>query len=82
MVDYDFNGGQVLNFRCCLADWGTAANYHHGGTPIYAGPRAYQVDYKDLFSFGRLVLELFLKQEGNMNNLLIFGKFELLDVHN
>ena len=69
MVDYDFNEGSVSNFRCVLADWGTANYRHAGGTPMYAGPRTYEFGYKDFFSFGRLALELFLEPRGNINNL-------------
>ena len=70
LVDYDYNGAWVSNFRCNLADWGTAGD-HRGGTPMYAGPRTYKNLHKDLFSFGRLALELFLEPQGKMNNFLI-----------
>ena len=60
-MDYDYNGGVVSNFRCILADWGTFGVHHPGGTPIYAGPNTYETGWKDLFSFGRLALELFEK---------------------
>ena len=62
-MDYDFDGTTVSNFECYLADWGTA-DFHFGGTPMYAGPRTYARAYKDLFSFARLALELFLEHEG------------------
>ena len=39
---------------------------------MYAGPRTYEVDRKDLFSFGRLAMELLLKQEGKMNTFRNF----------
>ena len=61
LVDYDEQGGVVSNFQCILADWGTAGEYHFGGTPMYAGPNTYQDNNKDLFSFGRLALEFFEK---------------------
>ena len=64
LVDYEFHGGTVTNFRCYLADWGTSGFYHRGGTPMYAGPRTYESNRKDLFLFGRLALELFLEHEG------------------
>ena len=67
LVDYNFKDGKVSKFECYLADWGTAGN-HKGGTPMYAGPRTYKTYNKDLFSFGRLTLELFLLPEGNTNN--------------
>ena len=66
MVDYDVNVGEdyfetVSNFSCILADWGTAGGHHSGGTPLYAGPRTWTFEYKDIFSFSRLALELFEK---------------------
>ena len=64
LVDYDLNGAVVSNFACILADWGTAGDKHFGGTPLYAGPNTYEFASKDLFSFGRLSLELFLGREG------------------
>ena len=66
LVDYDFNGATVSSFKCCLSDWGTAG-LHYGGTPMYAGPRTYRRSSKDLFSFARLALELFLEPEGIVN---------------
>ena len=68
LVDYDESGGTVTNFRCVLGDWGTAnvllgVNYF-GGTPVYAGPRSFKSNNKDLFTYGRLALELFLEQQG------------------
>ena len=62
MVDYEFNRGSVSKFKCVLADWGTVQN--HGGTPMYAGPRTYENEYKDFFSFGRLALELLIEPKG------------------
>ena len=65
LVDYTENSsGNVSAFECHLADWGTAGDKHPGGTPMYAGPRSYEGEAKDLFSFGRLVLELFLLPQG------------------
>ena len=61
LVDYDECAGVVSNFRCILADWGTSGTIHFGGTPMYAGPNTYDVANKDLFTFGRLALELFEK---------------------
>ena len=71
-MDYDDYTGSVSNFRCHLADWGTAGDYHPGGTPIYAGPRTYEMVGKDLFSFGRMALELFLEPKGLVNTILDF----------
>ena len=67
LVDYDNNGGVVSNFSSILADWGAAGPYHHGGTPLYAGPRTYEDDFKDIFTFGRLALELFEKGTSQSN---------------
>ena len=64
LVDYDDQGGKISNFKCYLADWGTAGGTHLGGTPVYAGPRTYETRNKDLFSFCRLALELFLEKKG------------------
>ena len=68
LVDYIETAGTVTNFRCVLADWGTARFDNgvgfYGGTPVYAGPRSFEGNYKDVFSFGRLALELFLSQQG------------------
>ena len=69
LVDYDFDGTEVTNFRCCLADWGTSYQ-HFGGTPMYAGPRTYEADNIDFFSFARLALELFLRHEGKWTTFL------------
>ena len=46
-----------------MGDWGTAGTHHKGGTPMYAGPRTYEENLKDLFSFARLTLELFLEPQ-------------------
>ena len=64
MVDYEDIGGRASNFKCVLGDYGTAGHTHFGGTPVYAGPNTYGIKNKDLFSFGRLALELFLEQTG------------------
>ena len=63
----------MTDFRCVLADWGTANmaidfKSFEGGTPVYAGPRSFNSQHKDLFSFGRLALELFLSQQGKSSN--------------
>ena len=68
LVDYRYYIGKVFNFKCYLADWGSAGVYP-GGTPMYAGPRTYEAHTKDLFSFARLALELFLQPEGIMKTL-------------
>ena len=60
--------GETINeetFEMVVADWGTSwvGNYQrenrfYGGTPVYAGPRTFERANKDMFSFGRLALEL------------------------
>ena len=62
-----------------LGDWGSAG--YPGGTPMYAGPRTYEYSSKDLFSFGRLALELFLEPQGKMNTrtILRIEKLEPVD---
>ena len=62
----------MTDFRCVLADWGTAyfGNAFFGGTPVFAGPRSFEGDNKDLFSIGRLALDLFLSQQGNSKKFL------------
>ena len=63
-----------------LGDWGTAhvqlgkevglnsEDKFFGGTPGYAGPRCFMKYNKDIFSFCRLALELFI--EGPSQKLL------------
>ena len=75
MVDYDYNGRQVTNFKMVVGDWGSAYNGNFlggrffGGTPVYAGPRAFAVSDKDLFSFGRIAMELFTDKSGTESKL-------------
>ena len=68
LVDYEVTDGKVTNFDCVLSDWGAGCAdmiMFNGGTPGYAGPNSFRGTYeKDLFSFGRLAVELFLKSEG------------------
>ena len=75
MVDYDYNGNNVTNFKMVVADWGSAevgddGGLFFGGTPVYAGPMSFGGDYeelvydKDSFSFGRLAMELFMDKSG------------------
>ena len=53
-----------------VADWGSAfvgvnGGRFFGGTPVYAGPRTFNAyTDKDLFSFGRLAMELFMDKSG------------------
>ena len=88
LVDYRVVNGEVTEFKCVLGDWGTAYMYEGsssykfmGGTPAYAGPRSFQFYHKDIFSFGRLALELFLKKEGP-GQTSFFSNFALLTDQN
>ena len=53
-----------------VGDWGSAqvgygVGQFFGGTPVYAGPRTFHAGHnKDLFSFGRLAMELMLNKSG------------------
>ena len=53
-----------------VGDWGSAhvgydGGSFFGGTPVYAGPRTFDtLVNKDLFSFGRLAMELMLDKSG------------------
>ena len=74
MVDYDYNGGNVTKFKIVIADWGSAfvgrySGVFLGGTPVYAGPRTFDSLDKDLFSFGRLAVELMMKKSGKESKL-------------
>ena len=63
---------KVTNFKMVVADWGSAGargfGAFLGGTPVYAGPQTFRESYthgnKDLFSFGRLAMELFMDKSG------------------
>ena len=82
MVDYEINGDNVTNFKMVVADWGSAyvggyGDYYggefHGGTRVYAGPWSFDRFNKDLFSFGRLAMELFMDKTGTEVRLPFFG---------
>ena len=75
LVDYDLNEGVVSNFSSILADWGTAGGDHNGGTPLYAGPRTYEQQFKDIFTFARLALELFEKGKSQQLLKVLFINF-------
>ena len=51
-----------------VADWGSASfeegGSFLGGTPVYAGPRTFEDLNKDLFSFGRMAMELIMDKSG------------------
>ena len=70
MVDYDIVNGYLTNFKMVVADWGSARVDIHGGvflggTPVYAGPKTFvDITSKDLFSFGRLAMELMMDKSG------------------
>ena len=68
MVDYEINGDNVTNFKMVVADWGSAevgpGGAFFGGTPVYAGPKTFNQTNKDLFSFGRLAMELCMDKSG------------------
>ena len=80
MVDYEINGNNVTNFKMVVADWGSACGKikngerlfggkFFGGTPVYAGPETFKQSAKDLFSFGRLAMELFMDKSGKESKL-------------
>ena len=61
-----------------VADWGSAfvgdgGGKFLGGTPVYAGPRTFIAFKKDLFSLGRIAMELLLDKKGTESKLN-FGK--------
>ena len=69
MVDYVYVGDKVIDFKLVVADWGSAdtqsGGEFFGGTPVYAGPKTFNVNsYKDLFSFGRMAMELCMDKTG------------------
>ena len=69
LVDYEYDGTKVIDFEMVVADWGSAVigedgGQFFGGTPVYAGPQTYKCFDKDLFSFGRMAMELFADKAG------------------
>ena len=69
LVSYEIDDEEVVNFEMVVADWGSAkiepdGGHFFGGTPVYAGPNAFTSDYKDLFSFGRMTMELMMDKSG------------------
>ena len=76
MVDYEINGGKVTNFKMVVADWGSAnfrftGQEFFGGTPVYSGPLIYNHRCKDMFSFGRLAMELMMDKSGTESKIQI-----------
>ena len=69
LVSYELVGDKVIDFKMVVADWGSAkigdgGERFLGGTPVYAGPKTFDDTYKDLFSFGRMAMELFMDKSG------------------
>ena len=58
----------VYGFEMVIADWGSAdtgtGGKFFGGTPVYAGPGTFNEWSKDLFSFGRIAMELLMEKSG------------------
>ena len=57
-----------------VADWssgvvGCRGGNFFGGTPVYAGPVTFFQNAKDLFSFGRIAMELFMVKSGTDSKL-------------
>ena len=74
MVDYKLNGNNVIDFKMVVADWGSAwfgyeGGEFFGGTPVYAGPQTFEQGHKDLFSFGRIAMELFMDKKGTESKI-------------
>ena len=61
-------GDKVIDFEMVVADWGSAqmelGGEFFGGTPVYAGPKTFNEYDKDLFSFGRMAMELLMDKSG------------------
>ena len=69
MVDYELYGDKVTDFKMVVADWGSAVVGSWdvdflGGTPVYAGPHTFNFFAKDLFSLGRMAMELMMNKSG------------------
>ena len=69
MVSYELVDDKVTNFEMVVADWGSAqigtdGGTFFGGTPVYAGPDTFYNYSKDLFSFGRMAMELLMDKSG------------------
>ena len=84
LIDYDIVGNNVTKLKIVVGDWGTAkigyiGGQFCGGTPVYAGPSTFQSGTKDIFSFGRLAMELMLDKPGiesTFSSLIFFAIFE------
>ena len=80
LIDYDVVDNDVTNFEIVVGDWGSArigndGGLFFGGTPVYAGPRTFDLNEKDFFSFGRLAMELMLNKPGTELKFRIFKFF-------
>ena len=68
-MDYELDGDKVIDFKMVVTDWTTGIvggeRYFFGGTPVYAGPSTFSRYSKDLFTFGRIAMELFVEKTGN-----------------
>ena len=63
----------AFRYQMVVSDWGSASfeldvsgGEFFGGTPVYAGPSTFKhkLTEKDLFSFGRMAMELMLEKSG------------------
>ena len=66
----------MVDFKMVVADWGSArvlngGGNFFGGTPVYAGPQTFDQADKDLFSFGRIAMELFMDNKGTESKIKI-----------
>ena len=75
MVSYELVDDKVIDFEMVVADWGSAnsgeGGSFPGGTPVYAGPQTYKCFDKDLFSFGRMAMELFADKAGTESKTIL-----------
>ena len=81
LVDYEVKDENVTSFKMVVADWGSSwvteeGGTHMGGTPVYAGPNTYNQYNKDLFSFGRLAMELMMDKSGTESKYKTYFYFQ------
>ena len=65
-----------------VADWssgvvGCRGGNFFGGTPVYAGPATFEATFKDLFSFGRMAMELMMDKSGTESKTKLEEKLKL-----
>ena len=78
-MDYEYEFETVTSFKMVVCDWGTAwfsgltarinskVTEFLGGTPGYAGPGTFdEMGPRDLFSFGRIALDIAMDKAGKM----------------